>query len=297
MKRGTENLLKFQHLQRDLNLAEYEAVGLLQTLWNKTDINCPRGDIGRFSNEDIACLIGWRGDQDALVAALVRRGWLDEHPEHRLIVHDWPVHCENSTHGKVARALEYFADGTEPKLQKLGTRQNEIVAWYDDHREDRQHTRTCAPTSPKYPDTSSIHDDISTPTVAVTVAYNRSRNRTDGNGVHTHTGTGRNRTTEHISALLPDIGIPASPEPPPRTKLSAARILAATREPPEAERYWAEMATALKTIGRLDVLREGLERLETTSDLDSPAKWLNRQCTRELDKANVKRPKSWKVRT
>jgi hypothetical protein len=130
VKRGTENLLKFKHLMRDLDLPEYAALGLLQSLWMKVDINCPAGDVGRFSDEDIALLVDWRGDPGALVSALLRRGWLDEHPEHRLVVHDWADHCEDTTHRKLARARAYFADGRAPNTCRLGKDQGAADAFY-----------------------------------------------------------------------------------------------------------------------------------------------------------------------
>lgn len=145
MKRGTENLLKFKYLMRDLDLPEYAVTGLLQTLWMKTDINCPCGNIGKFTNADIALIIDWRGDPDELISVLVSRGWLDEHPEHRLIVHDWPTHCEDTTHAKVARSLQYFADGTTPKLINLGKRTNEITKFYAAHQRRSYDVATTLP--------------------------------------------------------------------------------------------------------------------------------------------------------
>lgn len=169
MKRGTENLLKFQHLQRDLGLAEYEAVGLLQTLWNKTDINCPRGDIGRLSNEDIAVILDWRRDPDELIKSLVRRGWIDEHVEHRLIIHDWPDHCENTTHRKVARSKEFFADGTAPNLSGLGKEQTNICEFYAREAEKQNNVITFEPTELKRDHVCPENSHPWTPTVTVTV--------------------------------------------------------------------------------------------------------------------------------
>lgn len=170
MKRGTENLLKFQHLQRDLGLAEYEAVGLLQTLWNKTDINCPRGDIGKFSNEDIAVIVDWRRDPDELINALVRRCWIDEHPEHRLIIHDWPAHCENTTHRKVARAKEFFADGSTPNLSGLGKEQSSIEDFYEREAEKRDNVITFSSTESKRDHELPENSPPSTPTVTKAIA-------------------------------------------------------------------------------------------------------------------------------
>jgi hypothetical protein len=43
-------------------------------------------------------------DPDRLIGALVQSGHLDEHPEHRLLVHDWNQHADYNTKRKVARA-------------------------------------------------------------------------------------------------------------------------------------------------------------------------------------------------
>lgn len=51
--------------------------------------NAPRGDVGRWTNEDIAEGVGWLGDADELVEAMIRAGRLAQHAEHRLIVVDW----------------------------------------------------------------------------------------------------------------------------------------------------------------------------------------------------------------
>jgi hypothetical protein len=82
---------KFKKLQALTGLGKWNAIGLLQGIWSFTQYNCPQGDIGRKSNEDIALDLDIPLDEiDGLIAALVEAGWLDEHPEHRLVIHDWP---------------------------------------------------------------------------------------------------------------------------------------------------------------------------------------------------------------
>jgi hypothetical protein len=95
MKHSTPQLLKFQRLQRRLGETKRGLVGLLELLWHGTATQAPQGDIGKFSNEEIAILVDWEGDYDQLVDALVETGWLDRCSKHRLVVHDWGQHAPN----------------------------------------------------------------------------------------------------------------------------------------------------------------------------------------------------------
>lgn len=119
MKQGTESKAKFKRLQRKLSLALYVSKGLLQSLWDFAIINCPAGDIGRFSDQEIADCIEWDGDASELIEALVETKWLDRHDTSRLIIHDWPEHCEDSVHMALARKRLLFANGTIPKLTRF----------------------------------------------------------------------------------------------------------------------------------------------------------------------------------
>ena len=74
MKAGTTQKLKFRKLARRLCLNGWGAMGILESLWHATASNAPEGDIGRYSNEDIATLIDWDGDADELIDALAETG-------------------------------------------------------------------------------------------------------------------------------------------------------------------------------------------------------------------------------
>lgn len=133
MKHGTENKLKFKKLQRRLDLALWQCKGLLQTLWDFAKANAPRGDVGRYTDDELAIGIDWRGDAKLLVDALVDNGWLDpaEDPA-RLIIHDWWEHCEDSIHMQLARHRQIFADGQRPKLTRIERGEREqIIADYE----------------------------------------------------------------------------------------------------------------------------------------------------------------------
>jgi hypothetical protein len=92
---GTVNKLKFLTLKRQLQLPLWQLVGLLETLWHVTLHNTPAGDIGRLTNGEIAAAMEYAGDADKLVEALVETRWIDKCKAHRLVIHDWHLHCPN----------------------------------------------------------------------------------------------------------------------------------------------------------------------------------------------------------
>lgn len=147
MKRGTDMLTKFKRLKDDLGLPTYACKGLLQELWDATATNAIAGDIGKHSDDDIAYMLDWQGDPAALVAALVKWKWLDPHPEHRLVVHDWPQHCEDWIHMRLARATLLFADGTTPKVQKFQKDERDKIRrkYFEAHGIDPCHVPERAP--------------------------------------------------------------------------------------------------------------------------------------------------------
>ncbi len=119
MKREALEHTKLKRLRRRLNLPKWQAVGLLETLWHLTAKQTPRGDIGKLSDEDIAIGIDYSGDEILMVDALVASGWVDRHPEHRLLIHDWHEHCDDGVHMKLARGRIFFATGHTPKTSRL----------------------------------------------------------------------------------------------------------------------------------------------------------------------------------
>ena len=95
------------------------ARGLMEALWHLTAIEAPAGDIGKLSDEDIAMAIEWENDPTDLVNILVDVGFLDRSDEHRLLVHDWYDHCEDSVHMALARSTAFFATGQQPKTSRF----------------------------------------------------------------------------------------------------------------------------------------------------------------------------------
>ncbi len=109
---------KFAHLKLLLGAKKLVAVGALETMWHFCGKFTPRGDIGKYSVEQIEAWCEWEGSPGALVRALVEAGWVDRHPGlGLLVVHDWHRHCDDATKLAVKRANADFvtyrnADGT-----------------------------------------------------------------------------------------------------------------------------------------------------------------------------------------
>ena len=121
MKRAASDHPKLQRLQRRLSLKRYQAMGLMEALWHFTGRYSPEGDIGRWSDEEIAAWVEWDGEPEELVGTLVTCGWLDEHPVFRLVVHDWAEHADEATKVSLKRAGKAFvvATNTDSKATPL----------------------------------------------------------------------------------------------------------------------------------------------------------------------------------
>jgi hypothetical protein len=121
VKQGVEHTSKFKRLRRRLRLEMWEAVGVLETLWHWTADNAELGDIGKSPREDIAADIGWPLERTAeLFDALLETGWLDNHSEHGLVVHNWHKHCAEYIKRRVERAV--FKGGSGFVTDNVGQR-------------------------------------------------------------------------------------------------------------------------------------------------------------------------------
>ena len=101
MKRGTPDHWKMKDLAVRLRIPRKYAItcanGIMERLWHYTAKYAPQGDIGRVPDEHIADACGWPTEHHSeLVAALVGARWLDRDAKHRLIVHDWHDHADES---------------------------------------------------------------------------------------------------------------------------------------------------------------------------------------------------------
>jgi hypothetical protein len=101
-KRGTPQHPKTYTLAAVLNVPLWGALGILESLWHFAQRYAPAGDVGRFTDDDIARAIGWTENAATLVSGLVQAGWLDRCSCHRARIHDWPDHADVS----VKRAID-----------------------------------------------------------------------------------------------------------------------------------------------------------------------------------------------
>ena len=97
MKRGTPDHPKTAALMANLDISKCHAIGILESIWHMGMRYAPCGDIGKHTDGTIATHIGWGGDVDLLITALLNAGWLEAHQQHRLIIHDWQDHCDQTT--------------------------------------------------------------------------------------------------------------------------------------------------------------------------------------------------------
>ena len=130
MKREAITHSKMKRLCRRLDIPTWQAVGLLESIWQLTARETPRGDLGKLPDEDIALAIDYRGDASVMMLALVDTGWIDNHPQYRYVVHGWSEHCDDATNLKLARARQHFADGRAPKLTRLGGEERKTLEGY-----------------------------------------------------------------------------------------------------------------------------------------------------------------------
>jgi len=134
---------KTKRLCRHLRIPLYQAVGILETLWHITAKQAIRGDIGKLSDEDIALGLDYRDDEAKLIQALIHCGWIETHPEHRLIIHDWPDHAPDTVHRKMARARLVFVNGDFPNTNRLaGSERTQADQFYGVVRPNQQNGRT-----------------------------------------------------------------------------------------------------------------------------------------------------------
>lgn len=128
MKRSGFSHPKLVRLCRLLGIDHAYAVGIAESLWHITALHTPAGNIGKWGDQEIADQIGFtKASGEELVTALIEAGFLDRDDTHRLVIHDWADHADDSTHACLARKGLSFASGVPAKLTKLNKREREIA--------------------------------------------------------------------------------------------------------------------------------------------------------------------------
>lgn len=125
MKRGAGQHPKFDLLMRLLSIPRHSAVGIMVLLWDFAATFAKNGAIGGYDDGQLAAICDWKGKPKVLISALTKAKWIDEHKKHRLIIHDWPDHCEDFIHMHLARSGERFANGNVPKMGRLTAEERE----------------------------------------------------------------------------------------------------------------------------------------------------------------------------
>jgi hypothetical protein len=108
MKRGTPEHPKVYDLMEILSRRRPEVLGYLELLWQFTSKYTPRGDVGRFSDARIEAACDWRGRKGALIDGLVRSRWIDRDSTHRLVIHDWEAHADETVKRRLSRDKTNF---------------------------------------------------------------------------------------------------------------------------------------------------------------------------------------------
>lgn len=131
MKAGTHNHVKTKRLKRLLGIPLYQAVGILETLWLLCTDCCDEGNIGKFTDEEIADYLEWDGsDSFALVQALLNSGWLDRCDVNRYVIHDWLEHCP-----------QYIKDRLRMRESRV-SKANKITTYASPEPNNTEHSRT-----------------------------------------------------------------------------------------------------------------------------------------------------------
>lgn len=123
MKRGSPDHPKTKRLAQILGLARWEVVGLLESLWHFTSNYAKRGDIGKWSDAEIASHLEWsRCPAEELINALVEVRLVDRCSQNRLLVHDWEDHCDQTvTRSEEVKKLGFAKCITASSSDKLAS--------------------------------------------------------------------------------------------------------------------------------------------------------------------------------
>ena len=127
MKREALSHTKMAKFMRVMKLKRFHVVGLCELLWHTTAREAPAGDIGKLDNEDIAYALDWDGDPEELISGFIQAELVDVDEAHRLVIHDWYDHAEDSVHSKLARARKFFANGQPPKITGLRKDERDVA--------------------------------------------------------------------------------------------------------------------------------------------------------------------------
>lgn len=90
------------------------ACGMTEKLFHYAARYSSEGDVGKHTDSRIARAIGWVWDAEWLIKTLISSGWLDT-GTHRLFVHDWHVHSDDTCDRYLADNGLRYANGSPPR--------------------------------------------------------------------------------------------------------------------------------------------------------------------------------------
>jgi hypothetical protein len=116
MKHQSISLVKFKTLAMRLKLPQWQAVGLLESLWLFAQHNARDGVLSRYTAEEFAAWIEWGSDPNELMEALIATRWIDRDGD-ELVIHDWNQHQPNWLKGVTAHRTPSRQPSTAPSRQ------------------------------------------------------------------------------------------------------------------------------------------------------------------------------------
>lgn len=135
---GTLNHVKVKRLKRLLGIPLYSTMGVLESIWQLCMECCDEGNIGKFTDEEIAEHIEWHGSAQKLIDALTESGWFDKCETERLVVHDWWAHCPDFIRNRVQKRK---ARRIKKECAQDGER--EIRTYVQENRDMSKKMETC----------------------------------------------------------------------------------------------------------------------------------------------------------
>lgn len=109
--------------------SNYEATGLIVSLWCWAAVNAPDGNIGGYNSRDIAEAIGYKKAPSKLIDVLTDAGFVDVQENGNTVIHDWDEHAallmdsneqqKKNTRERVRRYRERRKVSSETDIGKL----------------------------------------------------------------------------------------------------------------------------------------------------------------------------------
>src|SRR5688572_3740571 len=91
-----------------LGVSRPTAIGHLELLWAFTSKVAPQGNIGKFPDGAIARACDFMGDPQCFLQSLLQSGFIDPHPTHRYVIHDWQEHAPRWVSAKLNKIGAQF---------------------------------------------------------------------------------------------------------------------------------------------------------------------------------------------